>query len=77
MQNFDVLIRPPNLKPIEHVWALVKRKLREYPTPTKGILQLGERVETSFHSITHAQYQRSIIACPIVSKMYEFMRVGE
>ena len=43
MQNFNVLILPPqshDLEPNEHVWALVKWKLNEYPTPFKGMLQL-------------------------------------
>ena len=38
MQNFDVLTwasQSLDLNPIEHVWALVKWKLNEYPTPAK------------------------------------------
>ena len=41
--KFDVLTWPPqspNLNPMEREWALVKRKLNEYPTPTKRMLQL-------------------------------------
>ena len=52
MQIFDVLAWPPrspDLNPMDHLWALMKRELNEYPTPTKGMLQLGEHV---VHSIT-------------------------
>ena len=51
MQNFDVLIWPPqlpNLNPIDHVCALVKQKLNEYPTLAKGMLQLWECVQAFF-----------------------------
>jgi hypothetical protein len=57
MQNFDALTWPcqsPDLNPMEHMWALVKHKLDAHPTPTKGLLQLWERVQASlnFHPIT-------------------------
>jgi hypothetical protein len=46
-----------DLNTIEHVWALLKHKLKEYPTPTKGILRLWEHVQASFHSRTIAPKQ--------------------
>ena len=49
MQILDVLTWPPrslHLNPIKHVWALVKRKLSEYPTP-KESFNCGERVQAS------------------------------
>ena len=61
MQNFDVITWPPqspDLNLMEHVWALVKRKLNEYPTLAKGMVQWWERVQTSFHSITCEQCQK-------------------
>ena len=60
MQNFDVLTWPPqslNLNPMECLWTLVKRKLNENPTPTKGMHQLWECPQSSFHSITHEYCQ--------------------
>jgi hypothetical protein len=60
----------PNLKPMEHVWALVKWKSNEYPTSNKGLLQLWECVQASFHSITHKQCQKFYLECPIVSKLF-------
>ena len=61
MQNFDVLTWPaqsPNLNPMEQVWALVKRKLNEYPTPTKGMRPLWECMQTSFYIITPKHCQK-------------------
>ena len=35
----------PDLNPIEHVWAEVKRKLNQYATPPSGVIELYERVD--------------------------------
>ena len=45
-----------DVNPMEHVWALVK--LSEYPTPSKGMLQLWEHVQASYHFITLEQCQK-------------------
>ena len=48
MQDFDVLTWPPqshDLNPIVHVWAIVKQRLNEYPTPTKEMLELWNYVQ--------------------------------
>ena len=61
IQNFHALTWPPqspDLNSIEHVWALATRKLNEYPTPSKGMFQLWDCVQASFHSIIHEQCQR-------------------
>ena len=59
---FYLLAWPPQsleFNPIEHVWALVKWKLNEHPTLAKGMLQLWERVQASFDSITPDICQKS------------------
>ena len=49
---------------MEHVWALMKHKLNECPTPTKGMFQLWECVQATFHSITLEQCQKSYHSMP-------------
>src|SRR5262249_11213162 len=48
-QRFGVLEWPPqspDLNPIEHLWAIVKRRLNEYDSPPKGMLEHWERIES-------------------------------
>lgn len=52
--GFTVLLWPansPDLNPIEHLWNYIKRKLKEYPEPPKGILELWERVQDEWNKI--------------------------
>ena len=54
-QPFDVLMWPaqsPDLNPIEHLWATLKRRLNQYDRPPKGINELWERVEAEWNKIT-------------------------
>lgn len=41
----------PDLNPIEHLWNFLKRKLAEYETEPKGILELWERVQVEWNKI--------------------------
>lgn len=54
-QHFSVLKWPsqsPDLNPIEHLWAHIKRHLNRYETPPNGMLQLWERVEAEWENIS-------------------------
>jgi len=51
---FETLIWPaqsPDLNPIEHLWAILKRQLNQYERPSNGMLELWERVERIWNNI--------------------------
>ena len=53
-QEFSVMIWPaqsPDLNPIEHLWAHVKRQLNQYETPAKGMNELWERIQEVWNNI--------------------------
>ena len=54
----------PDLNPIEHLWAHVKRELAKYPEPPKGYNMLWERVIDVFYSIPKEVYQNLIESMP-------------
>ena len=41
----------PDLNPIEHLWHHPKRRLADYETPPKGILEPWERAEQEWNKI--------------------------
>ena len=41
----------PDLNPIEHLWSYLKRRLAEYDSEPKGIIELWERVDTEWNKI--------------------------
>jgi len=54
-QSFEVLDWPaqsPDLNPIEHLWAILKIKLKKYPDPPRNMEILWERVVESWDKIT-------------------------
>ena len=53
-----------DLNPIEHLWFLVKRRLAEYPKPSKGITELWERVQAEWEKIEVGQCQELIESMP-------------
>ena len=45
--NIEVMAWPaqsPDINPIEHLWVDLKRALKKYPKPAKGVHELWERV---------------------------------
>jgi transposase len=64
-QPFSTLKWPaqsPDLNPIEHVWATLKRRLNSYSIPPTGLLQLWEYVEESFHTIIRIKCERLYVS---------------
>jgi transposase len=66
--DFKTLDHPPqspDLNPIEHMWALVKRRLNEYDTPPSGINELYDRVcEIWYKKITLNEVYNVIDSMP-------------
>lgn len=68
-QKFVVMDWPsqsPDLNPIEHMWALVKRRLNDYDTPPSGMQELFERVtDVWYHKITKEECLNVIDSMPL------------
>jgi hypothetical protein len=54
----------PDLNPIEHLWTHLKRRLADYETPPKGILELWERVQGEWNEIEPEVCQGLIESMP-------------
>jgi hypothetical protein len=54
----------PDLNPIEHLWAYVKRKLGAYPTAPKGMLELWECFEKEWNDIPVELCQKVVEGMP-------------
>ena len=66
-QKFDVLKWPaqsPDLNPIEHLWARLKRRLNQYESAPIGILELSERIEECWASIKPEECRRLYESMP-------------
>jgi hypothetical protein len=44
-----------DLNPIEHLWCLLKRKLKSYPEEPKGIEELWNRVQELWDNIDNCE----------------------
>ena len=67
LQEFVVLkwsAQSPDLNPIEHLWATLKRRLNQYERPPKGMLELWECVEDCWDSITPNECQNLYRSMP-------------
>jgi transposase len=66
-QPFEVLDWPaqsPDLNPIEHLWAMLKRRLNQYETPPSGMTELWDRVQEQWNAITVNECERLIESMP-------------
>lgn len=54
----------PDLNPIEHLWAIVKRKLAAYPKPPSGVRELWERIQDVWSKITPEECRRLVDSMP-------------
>ncbi len=54
----------PDLNPIEHLWAVLKRRLGEYDEPPRGIVELWERVQAEWEKIGAEECQNLIRSIP-------------
>jgi transposase len=51
IQVLDWPPQSPDLNPIEHLWAHLKRRLAEYDTEPSGMIELWERVQVEWNKI--------------------------
>lgn len=66
-QEYGLLQWPPqspDMNPIEHLWALVKRRLNDFDSPPSGLLELWDRVQDTWNRITPAECQTLINSMP-------------
>jgi transposase len=67
-QSYQVMQWPPqspDLNPIENMWALLKRRLNDYETATKGMNELYERVtEVWYDQMKPEECQKVIESMP-------------
>ena len=52
IKTFDWPSQSPDLNPIEHLWAYLKRELNIYEEPPKGMHELWDRVQTEWNNIS-------------------------
>lgn len=66
-QPYDVMKWPaqsPDLNPIEHVWASMKRRLNYYPTAPRNLHELWTRIEEVYASISVDECRKLYASMP-------------
>lgn len=66
-QQIEVLEWPaqsPDLNPIEHLWAMLKRNLNRYETPPGGITALWERVQAEWEKLEADECRKLVESMP-------------
>ena len=64
LEDNDIHPCPAQSPDLEHLWVHLKKRLREYPTPPKGVHELWERVAEEWNQITPETCQRLIESMP-------------
>ncbi|KAI0995126.1 hypothetical protein K3495_g13055 [Podosphaera aphanis] len=54
----------PDLNPIEHLWNYIKKRLKDYPKPPNGILELLDRVQDEWAKIPAEECQKLMESLP-------------
>jgi transposase len=65
--NIKVMVWPPqspDISPIEHLWVDLKKTLKKYPRPAKGVHELWERVAEEWNKISPETCQNLIESMP-------------
>ena len=55
----------PDLNPIEHLWALVKRRLNSYVLKPRSMHELWERVQAVWAEITREECAKLVESMPV------------
>ena len=65
--NIEVMTWPaqsPDINPLEHLWVDLKKSLRKYSTPPKGVHELWDRVVVEWNKIPPETCQNLIESMP-------------
>jgi len=71
-QSFSLLTwltQSLDLNPIEHLWAMLKKRLNQCDSPPKRLIELWERVIQVFFSITTNDCRRLVESMPKIMKV--------
>ena len=64
IENPLVSYQSPDLSPIEHLWAYLKRKIASYQEVPEGMMELWERVSEEWRAIAPETCQTLIESMP-------------